>query len=524
MAEVNAKSLARSSLYAGLAQIWRIGSRFVLTPIIIAKLGLEGYGTWTLLFGICAYVSMFNTSFGFAYSKFSAEYDRKKDYGRLAEIIGSGIALIGGVAFLALSALWLLRMPILRVLNVPQGLLDDAGWALLIVAVCLLLRMSFGCVFQVLAGLQRMDLQHKMTILASALDFVVALFLLLGGHGLLALAGGHFCGQVVATGVAWILCRRLCPGLRISPFRASRWGLRQVVSLGGRFQLLSFLNTGIQEGLKMLISGLCGVSVLAVFELASKLLNLGRSMSGSLIAPLMPAFANLHSGGDIDRWRSLYVQSSKIVALAAVVSLVGLVVLADRLIVVWTGNEYPLATWTIRALATAHFLSLMTGVATAGLRGRGTIRLELTYAIISSTITVVSIVPAYLWLGYEGMVLTVLASQVVGSTWFLVVFAGQEGIGFARYLREILIRSAAIGAVAAALGFFLWPSTAGLVPAWPERWRAVFEVAVWGSVFASALGTALWFTVLTATERRYLIQRIISRSGGPRPTSDAMRS
>ena len=48
MAQVTAKSSARNSVYALVAQVWRIASRFLLTPLIIAKLGLEGYGVWML--------------------------------------------------------------------------------------------------------------------------------------------------------------------------------------------------------------------------------------------------------------------------------------------------------------------------------------------------------------------------------------------------------------------------------------------------------------------------------------------
>jgi len=62
LAEVSVKSLGRNAAYAALAQIWRIGSRFVLTPIILSKIGLDGYGTWILLFSLCDYVSVFSTT------------------------------------------------------------------------------------------------------------------------------------------------------------------------------------------------------------------------------------------------------------------------------------------------------------------------------------------------------------------------------------------------------------------------------------------------------------------------------
>lgn len=83
-----------------------------------------------------------------------------------------------------------------------------------------------------LAGMQRLDLQHKMLIVASALEFAVAITRLLFGWGLVGLALGHLVGQTLAISQVWLLYRRLCPQLRIS---AGGWGLSRIVSLSGRF-------------------------------------------------------------------------------------------------------------------------------------------------------------------------------------------------------------------------------------------------------------------------------------------------
>ncbi len=79
MAQVTARALGRRSLYGLVAQIWRIGSGFVLTALIIARIGLEGYGVWTLLFSLCAYATVVDKTFSTAFSKFAAEYDAKRD-------------------------------------------------------------------------------------------------------------------------------------------------------------------------------------------------------------------------------------------------------------------------------------------------------------------------------------------------------------------------------------------------------------------------------------------------------------
>ena len=391
MAEVSVRTLGRNSAYGLVAQLWRMGSRFILTPLIIAQIDLEGYGVWVLLFSLCAYVNVVDTTFSIAYSKLTAECDAKRDYRALGLIIGSGMAFVGSIAALALAVVWLFHVPILKTLGVPDAALSQAGSALLLVMVCVLMRMGAGCVFQVLAGLQRLDLRYKLGILASVIEFVISVVLLLLGWGLLGLAVGHFCGQVVATAVAWYLCRRLCPELRISPFMVSAWGLRRIVSLGGRFQALSVLQLIMTQGIKMLISGLLGVSTLAIYEIAYKLLSLGGAVAGAVIAPLMPAFAKLHAGEDHRRFRSLYERGSKLVAAACMPCFAFLAIFADRLILLWTAEEYPVAAWTVRWMAVSFFAVLLTGVGTASLRGRGTVRLEFWFGLINVGLLAVGI-------------------------------------------------------------------------------------------------------------------------------------
>ncbi len=517
MAQVSAKSLKRNSLFVAIAQMWRMGSRFLLTPLIIGKIGIEGYGTWVLLFSVCSYVGMFNTSVSAAYGKFTAEYDGKNDYKGLAEIITSGMVVIGGLGALGVSIVWLAREPLLRIFDVPAALIPSAYPSLAIISCALVMRMSAGSVFQILTGLQRTDLLYKLVIGASTIEFVIGLALLSKGWGLLALASAHLIGEFCSTVTAWWLCRRICPELRLSPFDVSIAGVKKIMSLGGRFQLLSFLSTGIARGIKLLITFFCGISSLAMFDLAEKLLRLGKLSSGALITPLMPAFARLHAGNDEKKKRELYLYGSKLVALTAAVSLGGLAALADQLIVMWTGKEYPLAAWTIRMLAGGQFVWILTALGTSSLRGKGTLRMEMTYSIIRATILAVAIYPAYLYAQYAGIVLAVFVSRLAGSLWFLMTYSRQEGAGFLDYCRSIMFRTVLIGVAATYTTTALLPAVYQWIPIWSERWRAGFVVALAGGLYAGVTVALIWFGNFSSPERQYLMCRILPKQAKPRP-------
>ena len=515
MATVTIRTLGRNSAYAALTELWRIGSRIVLTPLILTRIGLDGYGVWTLLFSVCAYVSVVNTSFGLAYTKFTAEYDAKRDYRGLSQIVGTGMLLVGSLALLGLSGLWLARFPILDFLGVPAEMAPKATKALFVVGACVLMRMSLGSVFEILTGLQRMDLQYKLNILASVVEFTVSLILLETGRGLLGLALGHASGQVASTATAWWLCKRVAPEIRVSPFQATRPALRLLLGLGGRFQLLYVIGLLNSQGFKLVLSALLGPATLAIYEIANKVLTLGDAVGGAVLAPLMPAFANVHAGESRAKQRALFEHGSRILSVLSVISFGFLAVFADRVITLWTAQEYPLAAWTVRCFAAAYVLKQLTGMATASLRGQGSVRLEIGWGIVNSLVWFALVYPGYLLGGFQGMVLVAILSLVVGSIWFLDRFARQQSISFLAYLRQMILRPLLVlSPVIALAGLYMhrWH----VQPAFLHgRFAVLFDLVVWGALFGLVAATCAWFGVLSRFERETLTSALGRRKLAP---------
>lgn len=513
MSRVNAKNLGRNSFFAFFEQGWRIGTRLIITPLIITLIGMDGYGTWALLFAITAYINLTEVSFGMAYSKYTAEYDTREDYKTLSHIIGSGIALVGTIAMIGLAILWFIKDPVLRLLNVPPAAHDDASLALMIVAACLAIRMSVGCVFQILAGLQRIDLQYKTKIMVTTIEVTVQLVLLYYGWGLVGLAVGHAVSQIAGTFVAWLFCRSLVPELRIGPWHMSLDGFRLIGVLGGRFQILSVLSFLAVEGSKLVISALAGVTVLGIFDVARKLLDLGMVVGSAITAPLMPAFANLHAEESHDRLKLLYLYGSRAVSAICIPTFAFLALFADELILLWVGKPGPddpwtigQAAWTVRVLVAASCATLLTGVITSHLRGRGLVRMEMNYAILGVLVFFGCVFPGY-WLGgYEGIIYSFLISSLTGAAWLIVNFSYKESIPLKPYVRDILLRPLLVlGPVIAAIGLLEWRFAFHIPYFKPDsRPGALIDLLPWMAFYGLAVILAGWFGLLTQDERNVI--------------------
>ncbi|MBK8238030.1 MAG: lipopolysaccharide biosynthesis protein [Deltaproteobacteria bacterium] len=515
MAQVEFKTLARSTLVAWLAEAWRIGSRFILTPIVLAKIGKDGYGVWTLVFSLSNYVSMVNASFGVAYIKATAECMRSGDQARLERILGSGMLVIGGVAVFGLGATWVLGASILDAINVPARFIGQGRVALMLIMGCLVLRMSVGCALEVLAGLQRIDLTYKLYIVASFVEFFVTLPLLFLGFDIVGMGVGYAVGQVVCIAVAWISLRRMAPQLRLSPLAWTKDGVREVFSLGGRFQVLGIVTTSVMEGVKILLSVLLGVGWVAIYDLCDKLLTLGKSLSSSVLAPLLAAFADLQAGGEGERERGLFVQASKALAVVSSGTFAFLAVLGGPVLLAWTNQDVAEAALALQLLAVGEVLMLQTGVISANLRAQGKVMLELATAMIATAIVLVSVVPLARAFDFDGIVVSRLAGQAIAALWYMRAFFRFANLSERSYVEGARIGPVvAVVAIAAALVFaghlLLAPLLVGVMP---PRWAAALEVAVLAVPYAVVLVGGSWRFVVAADERDQLRAIVMRKLG-----------
>jgi O-antigen/teichoic acid export membrane protein len=506
MAAIDLETLGRSSLTGALAQVWRMLSRFILTPLIIAQVGMEGYGTWTLVFSLAAYVDMSNLGLGLAYSKFTAECVRRQQYERLEQILGAGIAAIVPLGLLGLGLAWWLGESILEGLRVPPELVADAAFAMLLVIATIVLRMTVGCRLEILAGLQRIDLTFRLQVLASLVEFAISLPLLLLGHGLAGLAIGHVAGQLTCFVVAHWLVKERLPQVRISPRHATRQGLRELLSVGGRFQLLAVFNTVMGQGIKLLLSWLMGVQWLGIYELADKLVELGKTASEAVIAPLMPAFASLRAGGEALRERMLFLAGSKADVVLGGMSFAFLGLFAPSILLLWTGQDQPWASWALQVLAVGESVMLLTSIVSSSLRARGQVGLEFRWAVLNlvlSLLLMVALVPRW---EFEGLIYARVGARVISTSWYLHGYFRVSRITWGEYLRgtrlvRLVLLLLAVGAVMLAARALL-PLPA--IPGVSARWAAVIDVLVWSVPYVGMVGYGAWTLCLSTEERAQL--------------------
>jgi len=86
-----AKTLSKNSLFTVIYNVWYLGSRLVLTPIILSYVTIEEYGLWSYCFVVLSYLAL--TAFGFnsTYIRYTADYRSRNENDKISELISTGL-------------------------------------------------------------------------------------------------------------------------------------------------------------------------------------------------------------------------------------------------------------------------------------------------------------------------------------------------------------------------------------------------------------------------------------------------
>src|SRR3984885_1865013 len=99
--------IMRSVVFGGLRYVVVAPIPFVMTPFILHRIGVAGYGTWAVFLAINGLTSLADLGLVGTLSKFVAEYYARQDFVALARLLGSGLTLFLLLDFVIATGIWL---------------------------------------------------------------------------------------------------------------------------------------------------------------------------------------------------------------------------------------------------------------------------------------------------------------------------------------------------------------------------------------------------------------------------------
>jgi O-antigen/teichoic acid export membrane protein len=487
-------------------------STFFLSPYLIGTLGDARYGTWTLIAQMTGYYALLDFGTRGAVGYFVASLGAKGQREELSNVvstafftllgIGATVALIGGTLAFYLPGLF----------DVPAQIERESRHAMLVLVMTISLTLPLDVWAATVNGCRRAYLVTLTETVMRVLTSIAIATVLFAGGGLVAIALTQLTGKAVVWLVAFRATRRLLPDLRVRPTSWNRASLRRIAGYGGGNFIINISLMVINRMDLLVVGAVLGVRHVTFYTIGQMLVTYASGAVSNITRAFTMHFAHLHSSGDHERLRKLYLDGVRHSASLAIPLTVYLLAFGTPFIRLWLGPEYVTGDWRMRSdvilaiLIVGKLPRFVQSISWQLLFGAHKVafltKLQVGEAIANA---VLSLSLVHL-LGMPGVALGTFIPVLISNFLFLPPYVLREfGFTFREYITRGLGRPILVGLVLAALSLML------VVSSPPATWTSFFMKA------AIAGGAGLILTgrfVLTAGERALVVGGLSRRLRG----------
>lgn len=315
---------------------------FILSPLMVQRLGNRDYGIWELLLGVVGYLGILDVGIGSALVRYVSLASGREDRRALEETLNTGLlalTLAGSVAFLILGVLpflpaWLSPLP-------PQ----EAGPLtplLLLFGGNLLISFPNSAMGAYLLGLQKHRFLNIYLVASGIVEAVAVYFILVSDAAnklvLLCLMKLLFSVTRAIIYFVWIISTNVRITLWPTAFR---WSLcRQLVAFGVKNTMLGAAHNLIRTMILLVITHFVGVAAIVFFVIPNRLIEYAYGPADALGHPLLPLFTALAAKGDAAATRAAWLRSTRLLQVVTIGGPLALIWLGEPFIRRWMGSEY----------------------------------------------------------------------------------------------------------------------------------------------------------------------------------------
>lgn len=460
---------------------------FVLTPFLIARIGLESYGFYPIATEVVTLFSLFtgvlNATAG-RYVTVEATRGNLREANRyFSTVFFSNLVLC--VALLVPMGLFVAFLD--GILSIPAGLSGELRWffALSLVTVPVnALASAFGSAYMIS---NRTDLRAGQDLIAVLLRAAV----------LLALLGGGFSSSIVSVGIALavsngagaavqiLMCRRLSPDLRLSARTMSLAHARRVV-VSGFWYSLNRLGAFLMTGALLIVSNMVFSSERVGGYAVS--LTASRFFSGILLmlaGVLLPMTTRRFARGEQDLLRDGIVKNQKLTGYFSAVGVAVGIGFCDEFFTLWlgTGADPSLRLLTILSLLPMVAVACALPIVDLGMVMDRMRRISLLFVGCGLlTLAAILAVSCFTGAGVVGVAVISCVAQILWYAFLVPLFAGRLLATRSRFFYQPLLKCTLAAAISAGLIFLV----KAVVPT--DGWLSFAVVLSLCAVMALAVG------------------------------------
>jgi O-antigen/teichoic acid export membrane protein len=288
--------LRRNGLFALGQSVFVAICMFSAFRIVVAHAGLERFGVWSLLLAGAAFVRIGDVSGAGALARFMAMPTFAGDSKRTRELVHTVVLTslgLNGILGLILLIGASVAMPMFVT---PQYIAEATALLPWVMATMVVASLALA-VTSGIDGVQRAD-QRAIVVVFAAVVFLVSTWLLVPEYGVIGFGIAQLAQQVVILVFGWIVLRRHVASLGWLPFCWRYNAFIETTGFAVKLNAIGVAGLLFEPLAKFAFNYTGGPSLVAIYELASRIASQVRGMVTSAAMPLIPAFAASPSAED----------------------------------------------------------------------------------------------------------------------------------------------------------------------------------------------------------------------------------
>jgi O-antigen/teichoic acid export membrane protein len=483
-----ANSIGTNTMFGILSGGTQVATRLITIPIVIAHLGLGGYGIWSIIMTTSAYMRFGTVGVKSAFQKYVADATGTGDYAKATQLLSTGCAAILALSVAGLIPIAFFSRALAHSAGVPAQFLKATSGSISVLALIMVMS-NVGAVFEaIVMGGHRIDVARRLGIAFTVAEAVIIVALLHFGYGLLAMAsvmGTSELGYVVGC---FFASRKVMPQIHVGIKHFNRKVLRELFRFAGSYQLVSVLQVLYAAILPVTMLRAFGDDYAGIYALSLRLVNPAQMLQDAFLLSILSGGSMVYASGEIGRMGNLLHKSFKVTLAFALIPLSFIACFGATIIFAWTGQNAPQFRTALALVALAGVFQAVSVLGLVLYRISGSALLD----NLRQVLVITTLLSAALFarrIGFYGVLGGLALAEMLGMLFMIYAVARTFHV-----FRPAMLLSDAGKMVVATLGILAVGTAASYIPLPIAAPRLL--AAVRAGIVLLAGGLALWPALL----------------------------
>lgn len=333
------KSNLKNSVYGMFGFITPLAITLFTAPYIIKKLTPEIYGIYILSTSLMGLMSFMDFGLGQGIIKFVSEFEAKKDYDSIRNVIGVSFYIYLIMGFIGAVIIFSLSSSLVDLFKVNDNHRELARYVFRLTAIGFFINFLTSIFLPIPQALQRYDISTKVQTFLWILLTLSILGILHLGLGLKEVIIASLVSGIIRLISYFSIFKRLLPNVKFRPIFNQKI-LKKIFS----FSFFTAIN-GITGNLvfrvdKMIISSFLGTNAVTYYTIPFMMVQMGFGFVGSATQFIFPATSSLSALGLKEELKAIYEKAIKYSGVISSLFTIGFIILGDIFLTLWMGADF----------------------------------------------------------------------------------------------------------------------------------------------------------------------------------------